>query len=157
MRRRDPQRGVTLPEIVISVALLIVVAVVSIGRFQGYIKKSKQSGANIHLKSIERGAKRYFVEMAAFPVGSATSPDRPCCSYPDQRCPTGYRRSSDRVWQQLDVTLDDDKFQFSYQGTSTTVLVTASGDPDCDGKTVTYTLHGTATDGYPSFNISSSD
>jgi type II secretory pathway pseudopilin PulG len=157
MNRRNPQSGVTIPEIVISVAVLIAVFVIFGTRSERYMKKARTTGANVQLRSIESRLKTHFVERMSFPIGdSGQTPSKPCCEYPNKRCPSGYSAERNPIWDELDVELQDTKFQFRYVGTRDEVTVTATGDPECDGDPVTFTMHGKIERGYPTFTVSSS-
>lgn len=155
MTRRNPHSGVTVPEIVISVAILVGVFAIFATRSQDYMKKAKRSGASVQLNQFERGLKTYYTEMAELPVGQATWPDKPCCSYPTKRCPSFEAKPHDELWDRIRVPILDNKLQYSYRGTATEVTLTATGDPDCDGETQTYTLRGTVRQGNLSFTLTS--
>jgi hypothetical protein len=80
---------------------------------------------------------------------AATLPIRPgaggCCHGPDERCaPAPERFAADPVWKALDFTLGEPSmFYYDYTGTAGAFTAQATGDFDCDGTEVAFTLTGT--------------
>jgi prepilin-type N-terminal cleavage/methylation domain-containing protein len=148
--------GFTLIELMIVVAIIGILAAIAIPSFMDYIKRSKKVEASLQLNKIGRNAKRSYSETASYVVGTAPQlPHHPgtggCCGGPSNRCsavPTQF--ASDPVWRQLDFQIDEDSlFYYNYTGALTTFTATATGDIDCDGTEIVYTLTGTAANGNP--------
>jgi prepilin-type N-terminal cleavage/methylation domain-containing protein len=152
--------GFTLIELMIVVAIIGILAAVAVPAFMDYIKRSKRVEASLQLNKIGRAAKRSYSESAQYVPGVAAQlPSKPgiggCCGGPNNHCsanPTAF--TSDAVWRQLDFQIDEDNlFYYDYLGSPTTFTAKATGDLDCDGTEIVYTLTGTATNGNPAVTL----
>jgi prepilin-type N-terminal cleavage/methylation domain-containing protein len=157
------QRGFTLIELMIVVAIVGILASVAIPAFMDYVKRSKKSEATLQLNKIGKNAKRNYGEAASYPQGSAgptpapVIPNRGCCGSAGSRpnhCAANPAAWTG-VWRSLDFEIDEDTlFYYGYDGVAQSFTATAIGDLDCDGTEVTYTLTGTAVNGNPTATLS---
>ena len=153
------EKGFTLIELMIVVAIIGILATVAIPAFMDYMKRSKKTEASLQLNKIGKNAKRSYAETSSYVTGTATElPAKPggggCCGGTGgtNKCaavPTSF--AADLVWKQLDFQIDEPSlFYYDYTGASpTTFTAKATGDLDCDGTEIVYTLAGTAVDGNP--------
>lgn len=160
---RKAQRGFTLIELMIVVAIIGILAAVAIPQFLDYMKSSKRSEATLNLNSIEKGAGAQFAENAAFPaIAAALTPGTACCNQPGKKCavvqadwvgPAG----SPTAWDELNFEMVKPfLFQYSYTlvgAGGAGFDAVAHGDLDCDGTFVDYTLEGRTTGGNPSYRL----
>lgn len=159
---RKAQRGFTLIELMIVVAIIGILAAVAIPQFLDYMKSSKRSEAMLNLNSIEKGAGAQFAENAAFPnLTAAITPGVACCAQAGKKCavvqadwvgPAG----APTAWDELNFEMTKPfLFQYSYTpaGAGASFTAVARGDLDCDLTTVDYTLQGTTVGGNPNYAL----
>lgn len=168
---KNKQRGFTLIELMIVVAIIGILAAIAIPAFLDYMKKGKRSEAEVNLGAIQKGAKSGFFEDSQYPqpatfIGETPAQDGSCCgANPQNRCVanTAQWRSADPLapneWDLLNFSVDEDHyFTYEYQaegtGSDSTYTSYARADLDCDGTPMTYSVVGVATDGVPSTTLS---
>jgi type IV pilus assembly protein PilA len=151
---RKNQKGFTLIELMIVVAIIGILAAVAIPAFLDYMKKGKRSEAELNLNAIGKSAKTYYVEHSEYPqvATPGLTPAAACCGQTNNKCAVN---STDwegiPAWDALDFQITEPNyFQYDYTTSGgNNFAATATGDLDCDNTTVVYTLNGTAPDGNP--------
>jgi hypothetical protein len=123
-------------------------------------KRNMKAEAALQLNRMGKNAKRTYAEISSFVVGTAAAlPRKPgssgCCGGGSTLCkadPASF--AADLIWRALDFQIDEDSlFYYEYTGTATTFTAKATGDLDCDGTEIVYTLTGTAADGNPTTHL----
>ena len=154
------EKGFTLIELMIVVAIIGILATVAIPAFMDYMKRSKKTEASLQLNKIGKNSKRVYSETSSYVVGTAAElPTKPgaggCCGGPNNHCaaqPVDF--ANDLIWKQLDFQIDEPTlFYYDYTGTATGFTAKATGDLDCDGVEIVYTLTGTALNGNPAVSL----
>ena len=169
--RKKAQKGFTLIELMIVVAIIGILAAVAIPAFMKYIKKSKTSEARANVQKIYTGAREYYMDrnttggaagMSAsaqvpqFPAPStALTADAGCCAIAGaggtEKCTPNASQWETTVWQALKFGVSDPHY-YAYQYTvnsnpgavdgSDNFSAIAVGDLDCDGTQARYTMYG---------------
>jgi prepilin-type N-terminal cleavage/methylation domain-containing protein len=139
------QRGFTLVEIMIVVAIIGILAAIAIPLFAGQMRRAKTTEAQLQLNVIAKGAKTYYQTNARFPQGTAAvlpGVDGGACAASGGKFAVTNAWASDSLWSDLDFHVDDPGlFSYHYEATSSASAVAlAVGDLDCDRTHITYTL-----------------
>ena len=155
---RDRERGFTLIEIMIVVAIIGILVAVAIPVFAGQMKKSKTTEALLQLNAMGKTAKTYYQVQSKFPQGTAgvlPGVDGGACNASGKQFAVTNAWASDSVWLELDFHIDEVAlFSYHYESTAQNhATATAVGDLDCDGTFASYTLDLSVANGNPAATL----
>jgi type IV pilus assembly protein PilA len=153
MFKRTNQKGFTLIELMIVVAIIGILAAVAIPAFMRYMNRARSTEAEQFIKKIQDGAVAYYHNPSQpdinpvgkqFPNGSEVfTPAADCCAQPGDKCAPNAASWNTVNWQALNFSVDDPHY-YGYAYTVADPLVgfsaQASGDLDCDLTRGTFTL-----------------
>jgi hypothetical protein len=127
---------------------------------KGSMKPARKSEALIQLNKISKQAIIEYLTNATFPTQAAPlTPAVNCCTQNDngmRKCAAIAADWNTPEWRALDFSMEKDfLYQYSYTPGSdgTTFVAKAVGDINCDGKTLTFELHGFIVNGTPKTEI----
>jgi prepilin-type N-terminal cleavage/methylation domain-containing protein len=145
MRRCD-ERGFTLIEIMITVAIIGVLAAIAVPMYMAHAGKARGVEAVIQLHKLKQNANNYFMERHSFPTGLAEAlpgDDGTACVNKDRRFDSTPKWGTDPVWSALEFAIGE-RTQFSYHFQTTgpsSAHAWAIADPSCNGDRVKYELY----------------
>jgi prepilin-type N-terminal cleavage/methylation domain-containing protein len=158
--RKLAQKGFTLIELMIVVAIIGILAAVAIPMFMDSMKKAKKTEVVVQLDKIGKRATEEYATNATFPTAAAAlTPAANCCTQNvggKRKCAVVGADWSTPEWRALDFSLDKEfQFQYSYTpgGGGSTFNALGIGDMDCDGTPITYSLDGATNSGTPTTKL----
>jgi prepilin-type N-terminal cleavage/methylation domain-containing protein len=157
--KASAQRGFTLIELMIVVAIVGILAAVAIPMFTDALNKSKTTEAMIQLENIGKKAAAQYTIDGAYPSLTATlTPAADCCTQNldnKRKCAVVESDWDTDGWKALDFSLSKPfQFQYSYTpGGASTFTALAVGKPNCDKAAITYTNFGDTTNRGPRTKI----
>ena len=151
--RNKTERGFTLIELMIVVAIIGILAAVAIPKFLDYMKKGKRTEAELNLNAINKAADSEYSENTTYPqAAQGATPGVTCCAQAGKKCAVVQADwNGVPAWDALGFEMTQAfYFQYTYNSAVSNLFkAEAIGDLDCDGISVTYTLNGDATTGSP--------
>lgn len=131
----------------LMIAVVIWLLTTATDKVREYQTRSKRIEAELFLHQLGKHIRVHYIEYAALPpLAAPITPAASCCTTDLRRCqsdPTSWRTEA---WRTLDFQPPEDTHFFRYAYTPSadgqSFVATATGDLDCDGAEVVFTLRG---------------
>ncbi|MBP9087961.1 MAG: hypothetical protein KBG15_17705 [Kofleriaceae bacterium] len=126
--------------------------------FTAYKESSQRIEAELMMRRVVRRSQALATAAGVYVVGATLlSPAVSCCEQNvggKHQCAADPTAWQDPIWRELDFAMEEPHyFQYQYTGTATSYKVTAVGDLDCDGTTITFAIDGNFDAGNPTFYL----
>jgi len=134
---RVRQRGFTLVELMITVAIIGILAAIAIPTFLQFMSRGKKVEASLQLDKMMKNVRVYHAEKAILPPSTNLMPATAACLTGTDKTPATLQSQWEvnAGWRELQFHTDEPGY-FQYQWTNTTGtdgVAQATGDLDCDG------------------------
>ena len=134
---RRTERGFTLVELMITIAIIGILSAIAIPTFIGFMSKGKKVEATLALDKMTKNIRVYHAEKRTLPPSTNVMPPTSACLSGTDKTPITTQSAwyANAGWKELEFHTDEPGF-FQYQWTNTTGTdgtARAIGDLDCDG------------------------
>lgn len=147
--KNKSQKGFTLIELMIVVAIIGILAAVAIPAFMEYMKKAKGSEGRINMNHLAKNAKAFYVDNSSFATGTATVGVLGSCVQTGNGSNAGIGQFSatdatvtaafitaTTPFAKMEFKVDEAfRFTYNYNGVAATFGAVAQADLDCDQTT----------------------
>lgn len=135
MRRLE--RGFTLIELMVTIAIIGILASIAIPTYMSFVRKSKMSESSLQLDHLAKMVELYHIKTRRLPDSAPLFPPGNACLSPTGKIPAVPQSSwfADPNWAALEFRIDEPTY-YRYQWTlvnPTFGTADAIGDLDCDG------------------------
>lgn len=135
MRRR--QRGFTLVELMVAVAIIGVLSAIAIPTFVGFMGRGKKVEATLALDKLTKNLRVYHAEKGTLPQSTNLMPALSACISGTDKTPQTSESMwfANAGWKELEFHIDEPGY-FQYEWINNgdgTGVAKATGDLDCDG------------------------
>ncbi len=151
------QRGFTLIELMIVVAIIGILAAIAIPAFMEYMNKGKKTEASLQLRSIETKSKTFFNEKSKFPAAGGTQPSAVLGTDPCIFARVPLATWTGGGWTEMGFHVDEDsRYQYTWTSGGVGVNAVGQGDakaaPNCDSAVIQMRINMTAPSSAPQAN-----
>lgn len=134
---RQRQRGFTLIELMITVAIIGILAAIAVPTFLTLMGKGKRVEATLALDKMTKNLRVYHAEKGTLPQSTNLMPALSACVTGTDKTPATPQSIwySNAGWKDLEFHVDEPGlYQYEWQNNNDgTGVAKATGDQDCDG------------------------